>query len=101
MESSESLAAESEGGNDCPLDFNGVFLDTPPIQYASSGMVVPPHIRKRARQLILALSTETLDPRRSLCQALEDVTQGSRSVDCERGLQHFVDSISMLRNECG
>lgn len=72
--SSAGLAVEPEDKDGYHLDAQDAFFDTSPVLYASPGFVVPPHIRKRVKQVTLALLTETLDPRRTLFPALEDVT---------------------------
>lgn len=94
-----SLAAESEDEDSCPLGAHDKFLDTSPILCVSAGVVVPPHIERGAGQVIFALSTEILDPRRTLRQVLEDVTQGRWDIDCVCDLQRFVDSMMDYKSQ--
>lgn len=68
------LRSGSEDEAVCLHDINNVFLDTSPIVYASTGIVEPPHIKEEAKQVIVTLSTETLDPRTMPREALEDIT---------------------------
>lgn len=50
MGSSARFEAEKEDEDGSFPDAHGAFFDTSPVQYASSGALVPPHTKKEAHQ---------------------------------------------------
>lgn len=87
MKSSVSFVAEPEDEVVCPIDTDDAFLGSSPILYASPRIFLPVHLRQKAQQDIIALSTDALDPQTSLREALDDFTQGWTNVSCVRVLR--------------
>lgn len=95
-----SLKAEPEDGKDDSSDVHDAILDVSPIKCESLVAILPPYIRKEANQVILTLLTETLDPRRTLRQALENDTQGRQNIDCMRVLRRLEDRMREHKSPC-